>query len=185
MPCGKLEERFIRKDGLRIFMSNSNAKVQRLFLIAIFFACIPLWSCDRRQTKNVQLVETGANRAADTYPFSMLCSPLLFSKDQSINITLPMPHGKAMVINTPNQGSFYISADGDEPAEGDSPPIKGSSFVTMKQISLDAQTKALNAFTGKTDRIFVKPGDYEIIVGEWLDGDEAPWQGYCRVHYSG
>lgn len=127
------------------------------------------------------LVRAGS---APNYPYSMACDPLQFADGQSVHIILPKPHGRSMVINTPDARSFYIAWDSGTNPEDSGPPVAGGTFEKMQMMTLGAATQGYDPERRRLGRIFNTPGDYEIIVGEWLDGDEAPWQGYCRVRYS-
>lgn len=127
------------------------------------------------------LVRAGS---AGGYPYSMACDPLRLTEGQNVRVILPKPHGRSMVINTPDARSLYIAWDSGTYPQGSGPPLTGNIFEEMQTMSLGAATLGYDPESRRLGRIFIAPGDYEIIVGEWLDGDEAPWQGYCKVRYS-
>ena len=125
------------------------------------------------------------DRAMEPYPYSMLCDPLMLSSGQVLSITLPEPHGQDMIAITPDRRYLYLSYESDPPPGVDGPPIKGRDSAKMTKLSLNKDSIGFDDSIRHRTPIFDRPGDYEFIIGEWLDGDEAPWQGYCRVRYSG
>jgi len=129
--------------------------------------------------------EQDTDYVTEPYPYSMLCDPLTLSNGQVLSITLPQPHGQAMIAITPDRRYLYLSYQSDPPPGVDGPPIKGPDLAKMTELSLNTDSIGFDDVTRRRTLIFDQPGDYEFIIGEWLDGDEAPWQGYCRVHYTG
>lgn len=156
---------------------------QIIFGIAFLLSCRDQAEATHGQNNSAADSKNEVKTKPRSYPYSMLCNPLRFSRDQTVNVLLPQPHGRAMVINTPDNRSLYISWESADAPEGHGPPIRGAVFESMTQISLNTESEGYDPERYVLDKVFRKPGNYEVIVGEWLDSDEAPWQGYCRVQY--
>jgi hypothetical protein len=90
------------------------------------------------------------------------CEPRKATRDDTIVIHLPTPHGGALVIEDPEGGRFGISFDRTGSYQ---PLLQPETFRSMNQLSIKIN-EAMGYTAWERERIFKSPGVYKVLVGE-------------------
>ncbi len=108
----------------------------------------------------------------------MKCSPSVLTEKSVLKIELPFPHGGYLSVFF--RGSFeYLVYPHAAPGWA---LYDSGDYERMRSISLRVVDVKLRTQQG-FKRIFVKPGQYLISVGDTFESDGPLYHGWCRVTY--
>ena len=131
--------------------------------------------------------ETKSKSQEPLISFGMTCTPQIIGPNDHVHLTIPMPHGGELGIQTPTgaleEVAFYL--DASKPSEYLS-TISGPEFKYRHM--LDLNIKTLSAFIdltreSKFRRIFTVNGRYKIYVAKDFQNYMLPWVPWCDLEY--
>jgi hypothetical protein len=108
----------------------------------------------------------------------MKCTPAVVTRDSTLTITLPFPHGNYLEISRKIDARPLHVVAPAQPVGVDS-----DDFVRMRSISLRVAEVQGSGGRG-AEPVFVKPGIYTIRVGGGFEIDESTTDGWCRVKFT-
>jgi len=113
---------------------------------------------------------------------NMTCSPRVFGKATDVAIDLPATRGRQLAIVVPSGNYLFVSYDDNDPAATVKSPISTKDFLSAKRILMKSDA-FMGVGEGAPTRVFVKAGEYTILVGDSLDTDAPNVSGWCKVKY--
>jgi hypothetical protein len=119
--------------------------------------------------------------------FKMTCTPQIIGPNDRVQLTIPMPHGGELGIETPTGALEYVAfyMDSSTPSEYLS-TISGPEFKYRHKVELDIKT--LSTFveltkTSKYRRIFTVNGRYKVYIAKDFEDYMLPWTPWCDLDY--
>jgi len=119
--------------------------------------------------------------------FKMTCTPQVIGPNDRVHLTIPMPHGGELGIETPTGALKYVAfyMDSSTPSEYIS-TIGGPEFKYRQKVELDIKT--LSTFveltkTSKYRRIFTVNGRYKVYIAKDFENYMLPWTPWCDLEY--
>jgi len=100
------------------------------------------------------------------------------TRDDTIVIHLPTPHGGVLAIEDPDGARFLISFDRTSRYQ---PELQPATFRGMNQLSFKIN-EAMGYTIWEQERIFKSPGVYKVLVGEQATGAKLVVEHWCLVN---
>ncbi len=131
--------------------------------------------------------ETKSKPQEPLISFGMTCTPQIIGPNDHVHLTIPMPHGGELGIETPTgaleEVAFYLN-----PYEksGYVSSIDGPEFIYRHKIDINIKTISTARYREKRSdfrRIFTVNGRYKIYIGKDFQNYMLPWAPWCDLEY--
>lgn len=119
--------------------------------------------------------------------FGMTCTPQIIGPNDQVHLTIPMPHGGELGIETPTGALEYVAfyPDGLSKPEYVS-TLEGPEFINRRKIDIDIKNISTARYKEKRSihrRIFTVNGRYKIYIAKNFDDYMLPWAPWCDLEY--
>lgn len=135
-------------------------------------------------------VETDTNPKTDSSvsvasPSSLTCTPETLRADDTLTLTMSVPHGQYLAVTEPGGTWFYLVYPQLQAGSPHSSLVPSDAFRTMASYPIPVDVRARPRVYGKTlpEAVFVQPGRYRVRIGENLPSDYGPPVTDCYVTY--
>jgi hypothetical protein len=114
------------------------------------------------------------------------CSRLTVRSNTVLRVELPSNHGGELAVISPSGEYFFIAFDQPDKTINFIPPIPAAVFERMRSIDLEISSIegiSWSKRTWKAEPIFVKTGEYKLVVSPGLQTEDPEIDGWCLINY--
>lgn len=143
---------------------------------------VPLLAgCARSETTDVP----PPRYAIEPRPNVVSCAPAVLGRDDTLVLTMPVPHGPYLVAIAPDSTQFMVIYPAEDRSRSLRSLMPSDSFVNVTSLALPVRSaRAAPWVFGRdtNEMLFARKGWYRMIVGSALESD-GPIYGECLVRY--
>jgi hypothetical protein len=121
---------------------------------------------------------------AATNPSGLVCAPQELKSGDTLRLELSVPHGPYLVVQAPDGAQLFVVYPGAGPAKPSL--VSEQAFAVMPHFTTPvAELRGWPWIYGRDtlEPVFYTPGDYQVIVAQNWESENAYDIRRCYVHY--